>query len=322
MFRRFRIPTPFQVGPVNAYLAGDTLIDPGPDSDEAWARLLEALEGEDMTPEDVSRVLVTHPHPDHFGLAHRFHEAGATILASEPTARIVEDFGARLEYEQSFFLEFLQRHGVSEGTAETVTNLPAVFLDYGPDCPVDRVLADGDDLSIDGRSVTAERVEGHAPGELLFIYEADSRSRADPASRAVVGDHVLADVTPNPWLQPPPEPDADRPRTVIRFNESLERLADRDFDRLLPGHGDRIENPTERIRAILDAHERRTAEVRDLVDGPTSAIEVMEGLFEDLAATEYFGGMSEAIGHLDVLEERGSVVSEERGGMIIYEPAE
>lgn len=320
MFRRFEIPTPFQVGPVNAYLAGSTLIDPGPESDEAWARLLEELESENMAPEDVSRVLVTHPHPDHFGLAHRFHEAGATILASEPTARVVEDFAARLEYEQSFFIEFLQRHGVSEGTAETVTNLPGVFLDYGPDCPVDRVLDDGDELSIDGRTVTAERVEGHAPGELLFTYEVDSGLRADPALRAVVGDHVLADVTPNPWLQPPPEPDADRPRTVIRFNESLERLAGRNFDRLLPGHGDHIDDPTGRIRAILEAHERRTAEVRDLVDGPTSAVEVMEGLFEDLAATEYFGGMSEAVGHLDVLEARGEVVREERGGMIIYEP--
>ncbi|MFW6376691.1 MAG: MBL fold metallo-hydrolase [archaeon] len=316
MFRRFRIPTPFQVGPVNAYLAGDTLIDPGPDSDEAWARLLEALEGQESTPEDVSRVLVTHPHPDHFGLAHRFHERGATVIASEPTARIVGDFPARLEYEQSFFVDFLQRHGLSEGTAETVTNLPEVFLDYGPNCPVDRVLDDGDEISIDGRTVTAERVEGHAPGELLFTYEAEG------GPRAVVGDHVLADVTPNPWLQPPPETGADRPRSLIQFNRSLERLSDRHFDRLLPGHGDRIDEPTRRIRAILDAHERRTTEVRRLVEGPTTALEVMEGLFEDLAVTEYFGGLSEAIGHLDVLEERGTVARNERGGMVVYEPAE
>jgi len=316
MFRRFRIPTPFQVGPVNAYLAGDTLIDPGPESDEAWARLLEALEGEGMTPEDVSRVLVTHPHPDHFGLAHRFQDAGTTVIASGPTARIVDDFAARLEYEQSFFLEFFQRHGVSEGTAETVTNLPEVFLDYGPDCPVDRTLEDGERVTIDGRTLRAERVEGHAPGELLFT------EAAAHGPVAVVGDHVLADVTPNPWLQPPPEPGADRPRTLMRFNRSLERLADRDFDRLFPGHGDPIGEPTDRIRTILEAHERRTAEVCDLVDGPTTAIEVMQGLFEDLAVTEYFGGLSEAIGHLDVLEARGDVHSEERGGMVIYEPAD
>jgi glyoxylase-like metal-dependent hydrolase (beta-lactamase superfamily II) len=314
MFRRFRIPTPFQVGPVNAYLAGDTLIDPGPESDEAWARLLEQLEGEGLAPKDVSRVLITHPHPDHFGLARRFHEAGATVLASGPTADIVGDFAGRLEYEQSFFVEFLQRHGVSEGTAGTVTDLPEVFLDYGPDCPVDRTLEDGDEIAVDGRTVTVERVKGHAPGELVFTYEVED------TRRAVVGDHVLADVTPNPWLQPPPEPGGGRPRALIRFNRSLERLASRDLDRLLPGHGTRIDDPTGRIRAILDAHERRTAEVRDLVDGPTTAIEVMEGLFENLAVTEYFGGLSEAVGHLDVLEERGEVVREERGGMVIFEP--
>jgi len=44
MFSRLSIPTPFQVGPVNAYLAGRTLVDPGPDGEEAWAKLLAALE--------------------------------------------------------------------------------------------------------------------------------------------------------------------------------------------------------------------------------------------------------------------------------------
>lgn len=314
MVRRFSIPTPFQVGPVNAYLLGTTLIDPGPESDEAWADLLAALESAGMTPEDVSQVLITHPHPDHFGLAHRFHDVGATVLASGPAAGIIEDFEGRLEYEQSFFVEFFQRHGVSQGTAETVTNLPEVFLDYAPDCPVDRTLEDGDEIAVNGYRVTVERVEGHAPGELLFAFEVSD------GTRAIVGDHVLADVTPNPWLQPPPEPGGDRPRTLIRFNQSLERLATRDLDRLLPGHGDRIDDPTGRIRAILDAHEGRTAEVRDLVDGPTTAIEVMDGLFENLAVTEYFGGLSEAVGHLDVLEERGEVVREGRGGMVIFEP--
>ena len=314
MFRRFRIPTPFQIGPVNAYLAGRTLVDPGPESDEAWAALLAGLEDEGLTPEDVTRVLITHPHPDHFGLAHRFREEGATIVASEPAARITADFAGRLAYEQEFFVDFLERHGVSEGTAETVTNLPAVFLDYAPDCPVDRTLADGATVDVDGRTVTAERVAGHATGELVFSYEQAGERRA------IVGDHVLPGVTPNPWLQPPPTEDADRPRVLVEFNGSLERLATRNFDRFLPGHGDRIDDPTGRIGSILEAHERRTDEVRNLVEGPTTALEVMDGLFEDLAATEYFGGMSEAIGHLDVLETRGEVTRAERGGLIIYEP--
>jgi glyoxylase-like metal-dependent hydrolase (beta-lactamase superfamily II) len=314
MFRRFEIPTPFQVGPVNAYLAGTTLVDPGPESDEAWSKLREGLEDAGMTPADVSTVLITHPHPDHFGLARRLREDGAAVFASGPAADVLGDFAGRLEYEQSFFVEFFQRHGVSERTAETVTDLPAVFLDYGPDCEVDRVLDDGEEITVAGRTATAERVMGHAAGELVFTYSTEGDRRA------IVGDHVLRHVTPNPWLQPPPEPGAERPRPLIRFNRSLERLAERDFDRFLPGHGDRIDDPTGRSRAIRDAHERRTGEVRDLVDGPTTAIEVMEGLFENLAVTEYFGGMSEAVGHLDVLEDRGEVSRTERGGKVVFEP--
>ena len=57
MFTRFSIPTPFQVGPVNAYLAGRTLVDPGPGSEEAWAALLDALEERDLGPTDIEQVL-------------------------------------------------------------------------------------------------------------------------------------------------------------------------------------------------------------------------------------------------------------------------
>ncbi|MFC4448130.1 MBL fold metallo-hydrolase [Halorussus aquaticus] len=64
MFRRLSIPTPFQVGPVNAYLAGRTLVDPGPGSEEAWAALLDGLEARGLGPTDIERVLITHPHPD------------------------------------------------------------------------------------------------------------------------------------------------------------------------------------------------------------------------------------------------------------------
>ena len=45
----------------------------------------------------------------------------------------------------------------------------------------------------------------------------------------------------------------------------------------------------------------------------------MEGLFGDLPATEIFSGMSEAVGHLDVLEARGRVSQREQGGLVVYE---
>ena len=313
MFARLSIPTPFQVGAVNAYLAGRTLVDPGPDSDEAWSALLDALEERELTPADIERVLITHPHPDHFGLAARLAEAGATIVASEPAAAIMRDFRGRYEHEAAFFTDFFERCGMAARTAETVTELPEAYIRYAPDVDTDREVVDGDTLVVQNTTVDVLVTRGHADGEAIFDYDVDG------SRHAIVGDHVLAEITPNPFLLPPPATGGERPQALPAFNASLDRLRDREFDRLLTGHRDPVTEPSERIDEILAAHEERTENVLALVDGPTTPVDVMEGLFGDLPVTEYFAGMSEAVGHLDVLEDRDAVRAREQGGLLVYE---
>jgi glyoxylase-like metal-dependent hydrolase (beta-lactamase superfamily II) len=313
MFRRLSIPTPFQVGAVNAYLAGRTVVDPGPESERAWETLLEELEARNLAPDDVEQVVITHPHPDHFGLANRLRNLGATVFASGPAAGIIEDFEGRLKYEQSFFVPFLERHGVPTETAGTVVELPRAFLEYAPDVETDEVLVPGETIRVDGKRLEVVEAQGHATGEVVLAFDEDG------GRSAVVGDQVLGDITPNPLLQPPATEGGDRPRVLPAFNRSLERLRDREFQRILPGHREVIAAPSERIDEILEAHERRTGNVYELVEGETTAVEVMEGLFEDLPATEVFSGMSEAIGHLDVLEERGRVEATRTEEAIAYE---
>lgn len=340
MFERHEVSTPFRVGSVNAYLAGRTVVDPGPASEEAWSDLLAGLEARDFGPEDVEQVLVTHPHPDHFGLAKRLRDAGARVLASGPAAAIVEDFRGHHAHEKAFFRPFFERHGMARDAAETVTRLPEAFFSFAPDVEVDRTLAAGDKVDVRDTTVTVDSVSGHAEGELVFEYDHDREGER----RAVVGDHVLPDITPAPLLLAPPADDGarvgegsgngsgtgprngsgngfgdgGRPRVLPSYNRSLSRLAEANYDRLLPGHRAEIADPSGRIAEILDAHEARTERVYELVDGPTTAVEVMEGLFDDLPATEQFHGMSEAVGHLDVLEERGRVERRERGGLVVF----
>jgi len=313
MFTRVSIPTPFQVGAVNAYVAGRTIVDPGPHSEESWSRLLETLEARELGPGDIEQVLVTHPHPDHFGLAARFRDAGARVLASPGAAEVMADFAARLEHEQRYFTEFFERCGMSRETAGTVTQLPEAFLTYTEDVTVDRELGAGDTVTVADEPLTVDEVAGHAVGELIFSYDTDGRRVA------VVGDNVLGDITPNPFLQPPADGDR-RPRVLPAFNESLRWLREQGHDRFLTGHREPVERPQERIDAILDAHERRTAEVSDiLAEGPKTPVDVMTALFGDLPATEYFSGMSEAVGHLDVLETRDRVEKRDSGGVVVYD---
>ncbi|WP_123539323.1 MBL fold metallo-hydrolase [Halosimplex salinum] len=315
MFEQVPVPTPFQVGPVNAYLADRTLVDPGPDSEEAWSHLRDALADRGLAPEDVERVLVTHPHPDHFGLAKRFQERGATVVAHSDAAVVTADFPGRLDAEQAYFSEFFERCGMATSTAETVTELPEAFVHYAPSVAVDRQVEAGDTVTVDGCELRVDDLVGHATGEILFAFDGSK------GHEAIVGDNVLAEITPNPFLQPPPRPDADRPRILPAYNDSLAVLRDAGYDRFHPGHRGLVDDPTDRIDAILDEHDERTERVAGFLDEPTTPVEVMTELFGDLPVTEQFPGMSEAVGHLDVLEAAGRVDVREIDGTIHYERA-
>ena len=236
-------------------------------------------------------------------------------MASPESAAIIEDFGGRLEREQAFFVDFFRRCGLSKEHAKTVTDLPTAFLPYAPDVETDQTVDPGEELDVGDGTVTVDAVTGHAAGELVFAYWTDGERRA------VVGDIVLPEVTPNPFLQPPTEEGVERPRMLLAYNETLKRLREEGYDRFLPGHGEEIPDPRERIDEILAAHEERTEQVRDIVDGPTTPVEVMNGLFDEMPVTEQYGGMSEAIGHLEVLESRGEVRRRESGDRIVYDPS-
>lgn len=311
MFEKIPVPTPFQVGAVNAYLAGSTLVDPGIDTDNAWEKLSNDLDKCDTGISGIKQVLITHPHPDHFGLAARFRERGADIVASEAAAEILRDFKAHFKRERDYFVEFFQKHGVPAKTAETVVELPEVFLDMAPSVEVDQVVGEGDHLTVEGVKVDVLEVDGHAPGELVYSYN----ETGDKVG--LVGDNVLADITPNPFLQLPI--DGERPKVLPKYNRSLERLRGLGFDLLLPGHREDIPDPEGRIGDILSEHEERTTEVKNMVQEPLTAHDVMQELFGELPLTEYFPGMSEAIGHLDVLEERGEVNRHLEKGLFKYE---
>jgi glyoxylase-like metal-dependent hydrolase (beta-lactamase superfamily II) len=313
MFEQAPVPTPFQVGRVNAYLADRTLVDPGLDSDEAWSHLQGELAERDLAPEDIEQLLITHPHPDHFGLANRFADRGATVVAHPDAAQIMADFPGHLEAEQTYFRDFFERCGMAPSTADTVTELPEAFVHYAPSVTTDGKVRAGDSVMVDGHELLVDDLVGHAAGEILFAFDGAT------GREAIVGDNVLAEISPNPFLQPPPEPGADRPHVLPAYNDSLAALRDDDYDRFHPGHRGHVEDPPGRIDDILDEHTERTERVADFLDEPRTPVEVMNELFGDLPVTEQFPGMSEAVGHLDVLEAADRVSVREENDRVLYE---
>ena len=296
--QRVEVPTPFEVGDVNSYLVDETvLVDPGPATENAKEALVEGLAQEGVGVEDVDEVVITHPHIDHFGLtSYVVEESDAQVYVHEDAADAVADYAAQYERERDYFSDLLVKHGMSEDVAETVLRLPGAFLDLAPSVPRESVISVTDGETFTEASFEAVETPGHSFGSVCALS----------GDKVFTGDHLLDDTTPNPSLQMPI--DGERSRSVVEYLESLERVAETDADLAFPGHGERIDDVRGRAEEISEHHEQRADEFESLLDEPMTAYELMFEKWTDLPATEQFFGLSESLGHLELLEERGRVV--------------
>lgn len=313
--RNLGIPTPFDVGPVNCYIFGDkelTLIDPGPATEDAYEAVTEGLNAGGHGIGDVAQILVSHPHMDHFGLAHRIvEESGARVVAHQDATAHLVNPDAHLDREQAFFTPFLQAMGVPEDIVKTAVSLPDPYTDFREPVDVDRELADGDIIYVED-GVTAVHTPGHAPGSVCFINQSESV--------AFTGDHVLEHISPNPLLTLAPGAANERTWSLPTYLESLDKLAETRAEVGFTGHGQRVAVLHGRIDEIIEHHHDRKERIDEMIAEiqPVTAYEIMQKMFPNLPVTEVFPGMSEVIGHLDLLEDEGRVNITESDGLRHY----
>jgi len=143
MFERVDVPTPFPSNSVNSYIAGNTVVDPGPATTNAWNRLYDALDGRDKEPADVEQVVVTHPHIDHFGQAARFQERGATVIAARRAAPVLGHFQRFYADSQSYLREVFVTNGMDRRLATNAVSSLSEYAEYALDVSVDRTITSG-----------------------------------------------------------------------------------------------------------------------------------------------------------------------------------
>src|SRR3954468_12505187 len=145
------VPTPFYVGPVNCYLIAEdpvTLIDTGPKTRAAVEALHEGLRRARFRPSDIRRIVLTHAHEDHCGLARSLRDeaknAEVFVHGWETGHR-----AARLEHEEN--LRLLQRAGVPDDEIASMRQLYDEVRQYADSLDDDhcRELIDGDELEFD-----------------------------------------------------------------------------------------------------------------------------------------------------------------------------
>lgn len=291
----------------NAYLLADgddvALLDTGVATEETRDQLRAGLAAHGYTFEDVDTVVLTHWHYDHAGLAGEIQAAGgATVYAHADDAPIIRRdeaaVTAMLDRQRAKMAEW----GMPPAKQDALMDVLTGSQQQAGDTVAVEPLADGDELAVAGRTLEVVHVPGHTLGLSAFAFDGPS------GPEAFVGDAVLPVYTPNIGGA-----DVRVESPLATYARSLERLIDRGFDRIWPGHRDPIDDPAGRARTILQHHRDRTRRVVETLreSGPADPWTVSARLFGELVSIHILHGPGEAWAHLDHLERHGLV---ERAG--------
>jgi glyoxylase-like metal-dependent hydrolase (beta-lactamase superfamily II) len=316
--RRLPVPVPFPEagGPANVYVieedgGGLALFDAGIGTPEGEAALLEGFQRIGRSLREVRRIFVSHGHLDHYGYARAAQEiSGAPVYCHERDHDKVT-WRERDPARRASAAGYLARLGA------------------GPEI---RALADKFQDSIDRMSRPLEHVEpleggarlrfarfevevmhlpGHTPGLVCLWNERDGVLFSD--------DHLLELVSPNPLidLEGGSEP---RHRALVEYLRSAVRVRGLPVQLVAPGHGPTFTGHVETIDRLLSFYEKRQAKVLALLaeHGPQTVAELAPRVFPNARPHQQYLILSEVVGNVEVLEDRGKVARTERDGRFVF----
>ncbi len=314
--RWLRMGLPFALDHINLWLLRDeldgpdgpvpgwTVVDCGVANDDTRQRW-EQVFADELQGLPVLRVLVTHMHPDHIGLAHWLCERWSTpqrdcrlwISATDWNAARIACLSTT-GFGGEGAARFFARHGLVEDAAQAYMrgrrNYYASLVPQVPDRF--RRLMDGQGLTIGGRGWQCIAGYGHAPEHIAL--------HCPELGVLISGDMVLPRISTNVSVIDL-EPEGNPLPLYLRSIDALRALPAATL--VLPSHGKPFTGLHARIAQLLQHHEDRYAELLAACAlAPRSAFELLPVLFKrtlDLHQTSF--AMGEAIAHLHALAEDG-----------------
>ena len=317
---------------------GVTLFDAGYGTNEATEAMTDALSELGHRPSDIRRLIISHAHPDHLGMAGWVKEQSpdSELIMLEREWQWIRHRWMDFQHWEDQSNAWLIRHGVSKSEVEAADRAGAIGLGGGiatpgglkrivrgiarrlrpgdpdrnwrrsfrMDVEPDRVLQDGETLEFDGWVLQAVWTPGHTPGHLC-VYEPNHRLM-------LTGDHVLPRITPNVSMHIDDEETGRSP--LAEYLDSLAKTARFDTRCGLPAHEWDIEDLPARCHELLGHHEERLEEVLlGIGDGAATAGEVSSRVhwntrpFEEFTIWQKRSALGETLSHLEVLRSEGRV---------------
>ncbi|MCY3917274.1 MAG: MBL fold metallo-hydrolase [Chloroflexi bacterium] len=306
-----QIPLPYKLNIVNCYLLrgadGWTLLDTGLNTAPARAQWMTAMKALNIKPDDLEKIVLSHMHPDHFGMAGWWQRAAKRPMPVYLPER--EKPQAQIFYRRAntpLYHQWMLDCGVDQVMVDTIESALQNTRDLTQPQPVQQAyLREDETVRLGARDCRSIHAPGHSDGQLIFYHESDRLM--------LCGDHVLMRITPNIGSWPHSQPDP-----LGRFLASLTELKALDVRLALPGHKWLITDWRGRIEELIAHHQQRLEHTLEAVEGGgRSVYEVAARLFplDRLTAHEWRFALAETLAHLNCLRECGQVACAQAGVM-------
>ena len=316
--RWVRMPLPFSLKWINLWLLEDgdgwTVVDTGIPNSETKAHWRTIFDNE-LQGRPVRRVIVTHMHPDHIGLAgwmtkkwqcdlwiSRLEYVTCRMLVAD-TGREAPDAGVKFYRAAGWTQEqidiYVDKFG---GFGKAVSQLPDAF----------QRLSDGDAISIGGRTWRIVTGCGHSPEHAcLWCPELNV---------FIAGDQILPRISSNVSVFPT-EPEADPLSDWINSCRKLKATIPEGV-LVLPAHNEPFHGAHKRLDSLVEGHETALSRLLSRLDQPKRAVDLFGAVLARAIGPDVLGmATGETMAHLNCLKRRGLVTSEQDGGTTLYRRA-
>jgi len=254
------IPVPIPDNPLRYVLvyaleldSGVAIVDAGWNTEDAFSALNAGLEEAGGSIADVRAVLVTHIHPDHYGLAGRVREeSGAWIGLHPDDAQMLQARYIETDQLLGQMHVFLEDAGVPADKLPDLNMASMMIRSQVMMAEPDVLFEDGRMVDIPGWDLKTVWTPGHSPGHVCFYSEAQQL--------LLSGDHVLPRITPNIGVHT-----QQFPNPLGHFLESLLKVQNLGVEEVLPAHEYRFADLRSRLDEIIIHHADRLAEIERLL---------------------------------------------------------
>ncbi|MGB0505213.1 MAG: MBL fold metallo-hydrolase [Pikeienuella sp.] len=297
-----RLPLPMTLDHVNIYALDDgaswTIIDTG-FSTSKTRQIWEQLLAGPLAGKPVGRVIGTHHHPDHIGLAGWFQDRGAAFW----TTRTAYFYCRALQLDHhdtvsETNITHMRRSGASEEVIEAaIARGPWNFSQVTePLRPGFKRLKEDDIIEMGGRRWLVIMGDGHAPEHATFWCEDEDI--------VITGDQILPRISPNLGVYPT-EPDADPVGEWLVSCEKLQPHAN-ETHLALPGHNRPFTGVPKRLEQLIENHHGALKRLRKVLTSPKTAVDCFDAIYKRPIKSGEFGlAMAEAVAHLNHMYAEG-----------------